>query len=181
MSSAIFFSVRVFLILVVCATILSVLNNPVQHRDVPIGYPREKTGQEETDSLIWKMAVQFTTLYNGGDTAAMNRFLPDDFMLQLMHENFLGKISLMNTMKDSAVQSTFKHVLRNNVQTIIRYGDNHQSAGLEAPIDFVDQTMTESVKKEHGYGLCIMYFQKRNDRWWLVTVHLDLHCSLCNE
>jgi hypothetical protein len=137
--------------------------------------------QEETDSLIWQTAMLFTTYFNKRDTASMNRFLPDDFMLHLLHDNFLGKKSLLNTMMDTAVQLTFQHYLKRSALALIRYSDDNNSASLDVSIGFMDPHMAESVKKERGYGLCIMFFQKINGRWWLKTVHLDLHCSLCNE
>ncbi len=136
---------------------------------------------QDEDSVIWRLAVQFTTLYNNGDTAGMNKLLPEDFMLQLLHDNFLGKKSLLNSMTDSAVHNTFKHQLKLDGQTLIRYADDNSAASLNASLNFLDPSMAESVKKERGYGLCIMYFQKRNGKWMLRTVHLDLHCSLCNE
>jgi hypothetical protein len=137
--------------------------------------------QEITDTIIWNEAVRFTKIFNEGDTSEMNKLLPDDFMLQWMHDNFLGKRSLLNMMMDNAVLSTFKHVLRRNVQTIIRYSDDNNAAGLDVAIDFMDSGMVQSLKKERGYGLSIMSFQKRTGKWWIKTIHLDLHCSLCNE
>ena len=140
-----------------------------------------KPPQEETDSVIWHKAVLFTKIFNAHDTSEMNKLLPDDFMLLLLHDNSLGKRSVLNMMTDTAIQSTFKHLLHRNAQTIIRYSDDNNSASLDVAVDFLDPAMAESVKKEHGYGLSIMYFQKRSGRWWLKTIHLDLHCSLCNE
>jgi len=134
----------------------------------------------DDDSLIWRAANRFTSYFNRGDTAAMNRLLPDDFMLQWFHENFLGKKSLLNAMVDSAVHSTLKHVLKRDAQTIIMYADNGQAVSLNTTLEFLDPDLLQRIKKEHGYGLCIMYFQKKNGNWWLHTVHLDLHCSLCN-
>ncbi len=135
---------------------------------------------QDDDTLIWRTANRFTSMFNLGDTAAMNRFLPDDFMLQWFHENFLGKKSLLNAMVDSAVHSTLKHLLKRDAQTIIMYSDNRQAVSLNTGLEFLDPALLQRIKKEHGYGLCIMYFQKRNGSWWLKTVHLDLHCSLCN-
>jgi len=140
-----------------------------------------KSAQEEPDSVIWHQAVLFTKIFNAHDTAEMNKLLPDDFMFLLLHDNSLGKRSVLNMMIDTAIQSTFKHVLHRNALTIIRYSDDNNSASLDVAIDFLDPAMAESVKKEDGYGLSIMYFQKRSGKWWLKTIHLDLHCSLCNE
>ena len=137
--------------------------------------------QEDSDSIIWQEAVRFTKIFNDGDTAGMNKFLPEDFLLQLMHENFLGKKTLLISMKDTAVHATFMHTLRMDINTIIRYSDDNQTAGLNVAVDFINPNMVESIKKERGYGLSIMYFQKINGRWRLKTVHLDIHCSLCNE
>jgi len=136
---------------------------------------------QEEDSVIWKLAVQFTTIFNKGDTAEMSRFLPEDFMLLLLHDNFLGKKGLLNSMMDSAVHSTYKHLLKLDGQTIIRYADDHSSASINTSFGFIEPAMAESVKKEHRYGLCVMYFQKREGKWILKTDHLDLQCSLCNE
>ena len=80
-----------------------------------ISYP-----QEENDSLIWQTAMRFTTYFNKRDTASMNRLLPEDFMLQLLHDNFLGKKILLNMMMDTAVQSTFQHYLKRSALTLIR-------------------------------------------------------------
>ena len=151
------------------------------HPGGPQSFPHKKGPQEDADSIIWHEAVRFTTIFNKGDTQAMNQFLPDDFMLQLLHENFFGKKSLFNIMRDTAVHASFMHLLHQDVNTIIRLSDDNHAASVNTAIEFTDTTMAESVKKEHGYGLSIMYFQKINDRWWLKTVHLDLHCSLCNE
>ena len=136
---------------------------------------------QEEDSVIWKLAVQFTTIFNKGDTAEMSRFLPEDFMLLLLHDNFLGKKGLLKSMMDSAVHSTYKHILKMDGQTIIRYSDDHSSASINTSFGFIEPAMSESVKKEHRYGLCVMYFQKREGKWILKTDHLDLQCSLCNE
>lgn len=143
--------------------------------------PQIQDRQVDADSVIWVNAVRFATLFNNADTAAMENFLPENFMLQLLHQNFLGKKGLLNIMKDTAVQKTFQHLLHRDANTVIQYADNHQSACLNVAIDFINSSVLESVKKEHGYGLSILYFQLVNGRWTLETVHLDLHCSLCNE
>lgn len=110
----------------------------------------------------------------------MNKFLPDDFMLQWLHENFLEKKGLLVSMLDSPIHTTLKHQLNHDSKSIIRYSDNYKSASLNTSFQFIDPVMTEAVKKENCYGLCIMYFQKRNGQWRLQTVHLDLHCTLCS-
>jgi hypothetical protein len=166
---------RVFVILVLLSTLIYGFKPAGQRTHLP-----GKWQQEEKDSIIWRTAIQFTILFNKGDTAAMNQFLPEDFMLQWLHENFLGKKDLLNAMRDTAVLSTLRHILHRDAQTIIHYSDNGYAAGLNATIGFLDQVMVQSIKKEHGYGLTSMYFQKREGRWRLTNVHLDLHCSLCN-
>ena len=138
------------------------------------------SSRQEDDTLIWQAANNFTALFNSGDTAAMNQFLPEGFMLQWLHDNFLGKKAVVNAMVDPSVHSTLKHVLNRDAQTTIGYSDDRNTACLDATFSFLDQVLIESIKKEHGYGLCIMHFKKINGRWWLQTVHLDLHCSLCN-
>jgi hypothetical protein len=150
---------------------------------IPEPGPRSKqnTEQQDTDSAIWHLAEQYTAIFNAGDTAKIGSLLPDEFMLQWLHENFLGKKSLMNMMMDTSAHATFRNILFMNAQTIIRVADNGQAAGLNTGIKFLDPVMAESVKKEHGFGLCTMYFEKSGNRWLLKTVHVDLHCSLCNE
>ena len=142
--------------------------------------PAGKDKDQEDDTLIWQMATRFNTLFNSGDTMGMNQLLPEDFMLQWLHENFLTKSSLLKAIADPSLNSTFLHQIERDDRAFISYSDNRQAACLDASLRFLDPKMVESIKKEHGYGLCIMYFQKRDNRWWLKTVHLDLHCSLCN-
>lgn len=163
-----------------CILILSLIFTGFQSRHYPM-VSAHMDLQEEPDSIIWQNAVLFTKLFNQGDSAAMNKYLPANFMLQLMHENFLGKKTFLLAMKDTAVQATFMHTLRRDVNTIIRYSDDKKTAGLNVAVDFINPNMAESIRKERGYGLSIMYFQKMNDLWRLQSVHLDIHCSLCNE
>lgn len=139
-----------------------------------------KQFQVDDDTLIWRTAENFTSLFNKGDTAAINRLLPDDFMLDWLHQNFLGKRSLLNAMADTAVHATFRHLLNRDAQTAISYSDDHTAASLDATIMFLDPGMTRAVKKDNSYGLCIMYFQKKNGSWCLKTVHLDIHCTYCS-
>jgi hypothetical protein len=143
-------------------------------------HPSVKIVQDEEDSLVWRVAENFTTLFNKRDTASMNLFLPEDFMLQWVHENFLRKKGLLNAMRDTAVHTTLKHLLERNANEIIRYSDDRNAACLKTNFVFLDPALAESIKKKHGFGLCIMYFQKINNGWSLKTVHLDLHCSLCD-
>ncbi len=136
--------------------------------------------QQEEDSLVWKEAWRFIDLFNGVDTAAMGRFLPADFMLQWMHENFLDKRMLLNAMLDTAVHATLKHRIEQDARAVIRYSGDHESACLNTGFSFLDRKISESIKDKHGYGLSIMYFQRVNGFWRIKTVHLDIHCSLCN-
>ena len=136
--------------------------------------------QERDDTLIWQVANDFTTFFNNGDARAMNKLLPDDFMLQWLHENFLEKKGLLVSMLDTSAHIPLKHQLNHNSKSVIRYSDNYRSASLNTTFQFLDPVMIDAVKKENCYGLCIMFFQKRNGRWRLETVHLDLHCTLCN-
>ena len=135
---------------------------------------------EQDDSLIWQIANRFTSSFNAGDARGMNKLLPDDFMFQWLHENFLEKKGLLVSMLDTAVHSALKHQLNHDSKAVIRYADNYKSASLNTSFYFIDPIMIEAVNKENCYGLCIMYFQKRKGRWHLQTVHLDLHCTLCN-
>ena len=136
--------------------------------------------QEKDDTLIWQVANRFSSSFNNGDASTMNKLLPDDFMLQWLHENFLEKKGLLVSMLDTPVHTTLKHQLNHDSKSVIRYSDNYKSASLNTSFQFVDPAMMEAVKKENCFGLCIMYFQKRKGRWHLQTVHLDLHCTLCN-
>lgn len=136
--------------------------------------------QDKDDTLIWQIAERFTTSFNNGDVARMDKLLPDDFMLQWMHVNFLEKKGLIVSMLDTSIHSNLEHRLDHDSKAIIRYADDHKSASLNASFQFLDPAMAEAVRKENCYGLCIMYFQKRKGKWHLQTVHLDLHCTLCN-
>ncbi|HTL07397.1 MAG TPA: hypothetical protein VL307_04030 [Chitinophagaceae bacterium] len=131
------------------------------------------------DAVIWQLATAFTSLFNSRDTAAMRRFVPEGFMLQWMHDNCMGRNGLLNTMADTAVHASFRHLLQSDAQTAISYADDHRSATLNATTLFLDNRMLQLLQREKGYGLCIMYFQFLNNKWTLQTVHLDMHCSLC--
>lgn len=146
------------------------------HRSQSVSQPPP----EKDDTLIWQVANNFTNSFNDGDAKAMNKLLPDDFMLQWLHENFLEKEGLLVLMLDTSFHTTLKHQLNHDSKSVVRYSDNLKSASLNTSFQFIDPVMTEAVKNENCYGLCIMYFQKRKGRWHLQTVHLDLHCLLCN-
>lgn len=136
--------------------------------------------EEKDDALIWQVANNFTAFFNYRDTRAMKKLLPNDFMLQWLHENFLEKKGLLVSILDTTVHTPLKHRLNRDGKSMIRYSDNFKSASLNTTFQFLDPAMLDAVKKENCYGLCIMFFQKRNGRWRLETVHLDLHCTLCN-
>jgi hypothetical protein len=136
--------------------------------------------QDDDDSLLWKMAGQFVRTFDDGNTSSMNEMLPGNFIFQWMHQNSFGKKSLLTMMADTAVVTGFRFVLRQNGQTVINYSDDRMAANVDASIEFLDRRLLQSMSKESGYGLCIMYFEKRSKRWVLQTVHLDVHCSLCN-
>lgn len=136
--------------------------------------------QGNEDSILWRMADRFAALFNEADTAAMGLFLPQDFMMQWMHENFLGRKGLFGIMSDTAVHRTFKHRVAQDAEAILLYSDDHTAACLNARYIFLDPAFAASLNSKHGYGLCIMYFSKINGEWVLKTVHLDLHCSLCD-
>ena len=148
-------------------------------RSQPLSYTHLQQDKDE-DSLIWQVVNRFTYCYNNRDVSAMKKLLPEDFMLQWLHENFLEKKGLLVAMLNNSLHPTLKHLVNRDSKAIIRYSDNYMSASLNASFQFLDPLMIESVKKENCYGLCIMYFQKRNGRWRLQTVHLDLHCTLCS-
>ena len=164
---------QIFTTLLFVYTILAGFQSPISQ---PLSYTQVQ--QDKDDSLIWQVVNRFTHYYNNRDVSAMNKLLPDDFMLQWLHENFLEKKGLLVSMLDSPIHTTLKHQLNNDSKSVIRYSDNYRSASLNTSFRFIDPVMIEAVKKENSYGLCIMYFQKRNGRWRLQTVHLDLHCIL---
>lgn len=135
---------------------------------------------QDDDTLVWQEANNFTALFNARDTTAMNQFLPEGFMVQWQHDNFFGKKGTLNAMKDTAVHATLKLRLVRDAQTTIGYSDDRNTACLDASFQFLDHTLAESIKRENGYGLCIMHFRKIDNRWRLQAVHLDLHCTLCD-
>jgi|GEM_PF-2371835 len=134
----------------------------------------------KTDTLIWVFANRFTAAFNAPDTQAMKSLIPGDFMLQWMHENFLGKRNLLNAMRDSAVHETLRHDLIADAGTAVVYSDDGNAASLNTSFCFRDPGICESITKKNQIGLCIMYFQKTNGVFQLRTVHYDLHCTLCN-
>ena len=166
---------QIFTTLLFVYTIFTGFQSPISQ---PLSYTQVQ--QDKDDSLIWQAVNLFTKYYNNRDVSAMNKLLPDDFMLQWLHENFLEKKGLLVSMLDTTIHTTLKHQLNNDSKSVIRYSDNYKSASLNTSFQFIDPVMIEAVKKENCYGLCIMYFQKRNGRWRLQTVHLDLHCTLCS-
>ncbi|MBS1932647.1 MAG: hypothetical protein JST96_01510 [Bacteroidetes bacterium] len=135
----------------------------------------------ENDSLVWKSLSTFSRLFNNADTIAMKQFLPDDFLLQWMHENFISKRAIINAMHDSAVHATMKHNISVfNHKAIVRYSDDYSAVSINTSFDFTDPEVVSNIKKQNGYGVCIAYLQKVNGRWLLKTIHLDLHCFACN-
>ncbi len=134
----------------------------------------------DDDSLLWKSAENFTTLFNQGDASAMNAFLPDDFMFQWMHENFLTKKGIIKAMMDTAAHKILQHRLERHEKFIIRYSDDRLAASINTGFVYTDPATMRSVQATRGYGLFILYFQKINGQWKLKTIHMDLHCSLCN-
>jgi hypothetical protein len=139
-----------------------------------------KMAEIKDDSLVWQTALSFSNLFDSGDTAAMNRLLPEDFILQWMHENFSGKKELLNAMANAAVRAAMAHTVAYDEKAILRLSDDHKAASINTTFVFVDANQTKSIDKSQGFGLCIFYLQKQNGKWVIKTVHLDLHCRLCN-
>jgi len=135
---------------------------------------------QENDSLVWQTATTFCNLFNKADSEGMKRFLPEDFLLQWMHENFIGKKNLINSIRDSAVHRTMEYTIVHDNSAMIRYSDDQTAVSMNARFVFIDPVEMRSIEKEHGYGLCIFYMKKENGKWVLKTIHLDIHCSLCN-
>jgi hypothetical protein len=127
-----------------CLMVVSLSGFSYPHRQFT---PQIQDRQDNADSVIWVNAVRFATLFNNADTAAMENFLPENFMLQILHQNFLGKRGLLNIMTDTAVQKTFQHLLHRDANTVIQYSDNHQSACLNVAIDFINSSVSESKKR----------------------------------
>ncbi len=140
----------------------------------------QDTPSTSDDSLIWSTAISFGTYFNKSDTTTLSALLPEDFILQWMHENFVGKNNFIKTMLDSAVHVSLKHKIDRNETAILRYSDDHTAASLNTSFEFTDPAIANSVRQKHGYGLCIIYLQKIKGIWKIKTVHLDIHCSLCN-
>ena len=135
---------------------------------------------EDEDSLVWRELTTFSQIFTNADTAVMNRFLPDDFILQWMHENFIGKRNLVNTMMDSAIRHTMEFRIIHDANAILTYSDDHSAVCLNTGFQFQDENQMKSIVQQHGYGLCIVYLKKVNTAWCIKTIHLDLHCQLCN-
>ena len=135
---------------------------------------------EENDSLVWLTASTFCSLFNKADVNAMSNFLPDDFLLQWMHENFIGKKNLLNAMTDSSAHKAMEHNIVRNNSAMIKYSDDQTAASVKTVFEFLDTSEKDLIQKQQGFGLCILYLKKQNSKWVLKTVHLDLHCALCN-
>ncbi|HVM86972.1 MAG TPA: hypothetical protein VMT76_02210 [Puia sp.] len=135
---------------------------------------------QENDSIVWQTSSVFCKLFEKADTDAMKQFLPEDFLLQWMHENFIGKKEIISAMSDKNTRTVMAFRIKNNNSTIIRYSDDQSAASMSTTFEFSDPDQMKSIEKQHGYGLCIFYLKKENTLWVLKTVHIDLHCSLCN-
>jgi hypothetical protein len=146
-----------------------------EKKTIPVGQ-----FHNQNDSLVWQTANAFCSLFNKSDSEGLKRFLPDDFLLQWMHENFIGKKNLINTMRDSAIHRTMEYKIAHDNSAILKYADDQTSSSISTTFEFLDPEQMKSLVKQHLYGLCILYFKKENAKWELKTVHLDLHCSLCN-
>jgi len=110
----------------------------------------------------------------------MKQFLPNDFLLQWMHENFITRKNIIKAMRDSAVHSTMMHTIIPNHEAIIRYSDDYTAVSVNTTFDFLDSAFTDNIKRQKGYAVCIAYLQKIGNKWVLKTLHLDIHCSLCS-
>ena len=135
--------------------------------------------QEENDSLVWHAAVRFCNLFDLGDTSSMQKFLPEDFLLQWMHESFIGKRSLINAMKDAATRMAMAYNIKRDNSTMIRYSDDQSAASMNSVFEFIDPANCKSVGEQHGCGLCIFYLKREREEWTIKTIHVDVHCSLC--
>ena len=135
---------------------------------------------KDNDSLVWQTISTFTTLFNKSDTNAMKQFLPDDFILQWMHENFVTKKNILKAMRDSAVHATMMHTISSNHAAIVRYSDDYTAVSVNTSFDFLDPTFSKKIISQKGYTMCIAYLQRINNKWVLKTVHMDIHCSLCD-
>ncbi|MFI5152884.1 MAG: hypothetical protein ACHQET_06085 [Chitinophagales bacterium] len=136
--------------------------------------------QQENDSMVWRTATRFCNLFSGGDAIAMQKELPEDFLLQWMHENFIGKKNLVSAMKDSATRNVMSFRIRIDNSTIIRYSDDQSAAGINTSFEFIDPANCKALEDKHGCGLCIFYLKKDRGRWVIKTIHIDVHCSLCD-
>jgi len=138
------------------------------------------TGHMEDDSVIWASVNAFCHDMSSRDSLSMKQLLPDDFILQWMHENFITKTGILNAMQDSATISCLAFRARRDNGSMFRFSDDLSAASISTSFDFVNPDQMKSIEKGHGYGLCIFYFKKENGAWMIKTVHVDLHCSLCN-
>ena len=137
--------------------------------------------EENTDSLLWNLAGRFTKILGEGDTVAMKAFLPEDFMLQLMDDYFLGKKNLLRVMKDSAMHKSFSFLLQQDASAVTFFADNPQSAGINSGICFTDSAMNDRIEASHSFATCIILFRLNGKEWNLQMIHLDIHCRLCEQ
>jgi len=149
-------------------------------QSTPPGHISPGKFHQENDTLVWETISTFSILFNKSDTNAMKQFLPDDFLLQWLHENFISKKNVIKTMRDPAVHATFMHTIVPDHKAIIRYSDDYTAVSVNTSFEFLDSVFLQNIKKQKGYGVCIAYLQKINNKWVLKTLHLDLHCSLCD-
>ena len=99
----------IFSFLRILAIILILFLNPHLSNGQPdenINGPRSYAWHQEDDSLIWQRATAFCTYFYKVDTQAMKQFLPEDFLLQWMHENFITKAGIISGMQDPGTRST---------------------------------------------------------------------------
>jgi hypothetical protein len=84
------------------------------------------------DELIHQAVSEFSSAYNRRDISTMERMLPNDFMLQWLHYNFLEKKSLLVMMIDTTKHAILKHRIGLDSNTTIRYSDDLKSASVNA-------------------------------------------------
>ena len=83
-------------------------------------------------------------------------------------------------MKDSAARNAMAYIIKYDMGTMIRYSDDQSAASINTIFDFIDSAQKRSVESQRGYGLCIFYLRQENGGWVIETIHIDVHCSLCN-